>query len=242
MTPLFAPRRVALATAAALSLALPLSASAQEDTIRKNLAERMPTLGKIDQVSPTPMKGLFELRLGNDLLYTDAEGNFLLQGELFDTRARQNLTEQRLEAINQIAFKDLPLQNAIAIKRGNGKRQFAVFADPRCTFCKRFERDIQKLDNVTMHVFLLPILGPESTRISQQIWCSADRAKTWTDWMLKNTVPQGSGQCDTKALDANRALAQQYRITGTPALIFENGRRVPGAITLAQTESLLNQR
>lgn len=234
---LFSLYRSALA---ALALTAPLLAGAQEAAIRKNLAERVPSLGKIDEITPTPMPGLYELRLGTDLLYTDAEGNFVLQGQLLDTRQRKNLTEERQEKLTAINFKDLPLKNAITIKRGNGKRQLAVFADPNCGYCKRFERDVQALNNTTIHLFLLPILGADSVQKSRQIWCSADRLKTWNAWMLQGQAPQGAASCNTDALNANLALAQKYRITGTPTLVFENGRRVPGAIELAQLETLLN--
>ena len=141
---------------AALALALPLLAPAQDAAIRKNLAERMPALTQIDEISKTPMPGLFEVRIGHEILYTDAEGNFLLQGTLLDTRARKNLTEERMEKLTAIDFKDLPLKNAFTIVRGNGKRRLAVFEDPNCGYCKRFEKDLQKVDNVTCLLYTSP--------------------------------------------------------------------------------------
>ena len=224
---------------AALALELPLLAPAQDAAIRKNLAERMPALTQIDEISKTPMPGLFEVRIGHEILYTDAEGNFLLQGTLLDTRARKNLTEERMEKLTAIDFKDLPLKNAFTIVRGNGKRRLAVFEDPNCGYCKRFEKDLQKVDNVTVHFFLIPILGEDSAVKSRQIWCSADKGKTWTDWMVRDVTPKGKGDCNTEALDANLEFARKYRITGTPTLVFAGGQRVPGAINAPQIEQLL---
>ncbi len=227
---------------AALCLALPLAAAAQEAAIRKNLAERVPALNQIDEISKTPMPGLFEVRVGMDILYTDAEGNFLLHGSLLDTRNRRNLTEERVEKLSAIDFKELDLKHAITIVRGNGKRKLAVFEDPNCGYCKRFEKDLQKINNVTVHMFLIPILGADSTEKSRQIWCSADKLKAWNDWMLRDVAPKGSATCNTEALTANLEFASKYRITGTPTLVFEDGTRVPGAIGAQQLEERLAKR
>ena len=225
---------------ALLALALPLLAPAQEATIRKALTERIPGLSGIDEISKSPMPGLFEVRIGNDIFYTDPEGNYLIQGALIDTRARKNLTEERIDKLTAINFKDLQLKNAFTVVRGNGKRKVAVFEDPNCPYCKRFEKDLEKIDNVTVHTFLIPILGPDSTEKSKRIWFASDKVKTWDDWMLRNVAPKEAGaKCDTAALDANVAFARKYNITGTPTLVFVDGHRVPGAINTQQIEQLL---
>ena len=223
----------------ALVLALPFVAAAQEATLRKNLAERVPGLSDIDEVRKTPMNGLYEVRVGTEIFYTDAEGNYLLHGNLLDTKARKNLTEERIEKLTAIDFKDLQLKNAFTVVRGNGKCKVAVFEDPNCPYCKRFEKDLEKIDNVTVHTFLVPILGADSTEKSKRIWCSSDKAKTWDDWMLRHVAPKGASKCDTAALDANVAFARKYNITGTPTLVFVDGHRVPGAINAQQIEQLL---
>ena len=238
MTP-FALPRPALA---ALCLALPLAGAAQESTIRKNLGERVPALSQIDEISKTAMPGLFEVRVGTDVLYTDAEGNFLLHGNLLDTRNGRNLTEERMDKLLAVDFKTLNLKHAITMVRGNGKRKLAVFEDPNCGYCKRFEKDLQKIDNVTVHLFLIPILGEDSVTKSRQIWCAADKAKSWNDWMLRDVAPKGKAICNTEALTANLEFANKHRITGTPTLIFEDGSRVPGAIGAVQLEERLARR
>ncbi len=220
-------------------LAAGTAALANEAVIRKNLAERLPNLPKIDEVSPTPMKGLFEVRINqSDILYTDAEGNFLIQGALIDTKARANLTEQRIDKLTAIAFSDLPLKDAFTVVRGNGKRKLAVFEDPNCSFCKRFERDLTKLNDVTVYVFLYPILGQDSVTKSQNIWCAKNKAKVWEDWMLRNVTPP-TASCDTAALERNVAFGQKHRITGTPTTFFVDGSRVPGAVPLDKIEEAL---
>ena len=163
------PKLALLLAAAALSWGSMANVMAQEATIRKNLSERLPNLPKIDEISKTPMNGLYELRMGNDVMYSDAEGQFLIQGTLIDVKQRRNLTEERMEKLSAIPFDQLPLKNAFTQVRGNGKRKLVVFADPNCGYCKRFEKDLQKLENVTIYHLLYPILGEDSRTKSKNI-------------------------------------------------------------------------
>ncbi len=235
--------RIKAAALALLAALLCGTAAAQpagpaEAAIRKNLAERVPQLGAIDEVLKTPMPGLYEVRVGSEIHYSDAEGNFLILGNLLDARSRRNLTEERLDKLLAIDFDALPLKDAFRIVRGDGKRRMAVFEDPNCGYCKRFERDLQKVDNVTIYLFLYPILGPDSGEKSRNIWCARDKGKAWIDWMVRDQQAP-PGRCDTSALVRNIEFGKKYRITGTPTMIFSNGSRVPGAVGVAQVEKML---
>lgn len=215
-------------------------APAVDATLRKNLGERVPSLGKIDEVSRTPMPGVYEIRVGTDVFYADPEGNYLINGQLIDTRQRRNITEERVEKLLAIDFDSLPIKDAFTIVRGSGKRKLAVFEDPNCGYCKRFERDLQKIDNVTVYLFLYPILGPDSDEKTRNIWCSRDKAKAWLDWMVRNQVPAKAAEsCDTAAIARNVEFGRKNRITGTPTLLFADGTRVPGAVGAADVEKLL---
>lgn len=227
-----------LLAAATLGLALTATAQAQEPIIRKTLGERIPQLEKIDEVRTTPMSGLYEVRVGTDLFYTDAKGQFLIQGELIDTKARRNLTEDRINKLTAVDFNALPLQDAFTTVRGNGKRKLVVFADPNCGYCKRFERDLQNVDNITIYTFLYPILSPDSAEKSRNIWCAKDKTSTWNDWMLRDKPP-AAASCDTAALQRNLAFGKKHKITGTPTLLFTNGARVPGAASAQDIEKRL---
>ena len=214
------------------------SAFAQEAAIRKNLADRLPAFAKVDEVSKTPMSGLYEVRIDTDVFYTDAEGNFLIQGQLIDTKAKRNLTEERVEKLSAIDINTLPLKDAFTVVRGNGKRKLVVFEDSNCGYCKRFERDLQRVNNVTVYMFLYPILGQDSIDKAKNIWCAKDKAKTWLDLMVRD-LPVPKATCDTAALDRNIELGKRHKITGTPTLFFADGSRVPGAIAAAQIEKFL---
>ena len=222
-------------------LGLGLSAAAQEATIRKNLAERIPQLQAIDEVSKSPMAGLYEVRVnGTEIYYTDAEANFLVQGSLIDTKQRRNLTEERVDKLTAINFEALPFKDAFTIVRGNGKRRLAVFQDPNCGYCKRFERDLQKLNHVTIHMFLYPILSADSNEKSKHIWCAKDRVKAWQDWMVRDQTP-AAANCDTSAIARNIDIGRKFKISGTPTLVFVDGSRVPGAISMAEVEKHLSE-
>ncbi len=226
-------------TLVAAVLAAALGANAQEATIRKNLGERITQLKNIDEVTKSPMPGLYEVRVnGTEIFYTDATGNFLIQGSLIDTQQRRNLTEERVDKLTAINFDSLPLKDAFTIVRGNGKRKLAVFEDPNCGYCKRFEQDLQKVDNVTIHMFLYPILSADSTEKSKNIWCAKDKTKVWQDWMVRDQSP-AVASCDSAAIARNVELGRKYKITGTPTLVFVDGSRVPGAIGAAEVEKHL---
>jgi thiol:disulfide interchange protein DsbC len=214
---------------------------AQEAVIRKNIAERIPQLREIDEVNKSVLPGLYEIRVnGTEIYYTDAQGNYLIQGNLIDTKQRRNLTEERVEKLTAVKFDSLPVKDAFTIVRGNGQRKMAVFEDPNCGYCKRFERDLQKVDNVTIYMFLYPILGADSTEKSKAIWCAKDRAKAWQDWMVRDQpTPPAAAMCDTSALTRNVDLGRSYKINGTPTLLFIDGTRVPGAIESKQVEKYL---
>ena len=225
------------------TLALSQAAWAQEDVIRKNLPARLPQFKQIDEVRKSEIPGLYEVRVdGSEIYYTDAKADFLIEGSLIDTRNKRNLTEERVDKLTAVKFDSLPLKDAFTLVRGNGERKMAVFEDPNCGYCKRFERDMQKVDNVTIYMFLYPILGADSVEKSKAIWCAKDRGTAWLDWMLRDqAVSSTAGGCDATALSRNVELGRKYKINGTPTLLFTNGSRVPGAVDAKKVEQMLAQ-
>ncbi len=216
--------------------------SAQEAAIRKALSERLPQLPKIDEISRTPIAGLYEVRYGGtNLLYSDEKGDFVMvNGSMVDTKTRVDLTEARMDKLLAVDFEKLPLKDAMVVRQGNGNRRLAVFADPNCGYCKRFERDLLTVKDVTIYTFLIPILGPDSTAKSRDIWCSKDAQRAWRAWMVEGQAPTNAAAgCDTAAMDRNLAFSQTHRITGTPALFFEDGTRRPGALSADAVDKLL---
>ena len=226
--------------ALALALTFTHAAFAQEALIRKNLAERLPDFPKIDEVSKTPIPGLYEVRIGTEIVYTDERGDHVIQGNIIDTRTRKDVTQARIDKLTAIDFASLPLKDAIVWKQGTGARKLVVFADPNCGYCKKFETELQQVKDVTVYTFLYPILGGDSPDKARNIWCAKDNGAVWRDWMIRGTeAPRSMGTCDTAALQRNVALGRKYRVNGTPALVFEDGQRVPGALPPAEVEKRL---
>jgi thiol:disulfide interchange protein DsbC len=236
-----APRSTARTLLAAAALTAAGSLCAQEAVIRKNLAERLPTLPKIDEVSKSPVPGLYEVRYGGtEILYSDEKGEHILTGSMVETRTKTDLTEARIDKLLAIDFDKLPIKDAVHIKQGAGTRKMAVFVDPNCGYCKRFERDLAAIKDVTVYTFLIPILGPDSTIKSRDVWCAKDAATTWRAWMLEGVTPgKADAKCDAAAIERNLAFAQKYKINGTPAVFFADGTRKPGAIPGATVEKML---
>ncbi|RVU43415.1 DsbC family protein [Rubrivivax rivuli] len=231
---------------AILLLALAGTACSQNDaavqaTIRKALSERLPNLPKIDEITRSPVEGLWEVRYGGtEIIYSDAKGDFVFaNGSLVDTKTRTDLTQARIEKLLAIDWAQMPLKDAIAIKQGTGARKMAVFVDPNCGYCKRFERDLTTVKDVTIYTFLLPILGADSMAKSRDILCAKDPAVAWRAWMLDGVLPAKAVNCDTSAIERTLEFGTKQRVNGTPAVFFTDGTRRPGAISADSVERLL---
>lgn len=216
----------------AVALVFPLvlfagAAWAQAETrIRSIIEERFGV--KAEHIQKTPYFGLYEVKVGSRMLYTDENVTYLFAGSVFDGKTREDLTEARMEELSGIKWKDLPLADAIKTVRGNGSRQIAVFADPNCGYCKRFEQQLQAMNDVTIYTFLYPILSADSMEKSKAIWCSKDRSKSYYDLMLSGVQPTG-GKCDTSAVERNAALGRKLGVDGTPTSFTTSGQRIMGA-------------
>jgi thiol:disulfide interchange protein DsbC len=224
------------ASCLALLMALP-TFSQDLERVKSDLRKKFPD-AQIDSARKSGYGGLIEITGGGEVFYTDEKTSFLLLGSLIDTKTRENVTEARVRKLSAVKFDTLPFESAIKIVRGDGSRKIAIFEDPNCGYCKRFERDLAGLTDLTMYVFLYPILSPDSTEKSKAIWCAPDRAKAWLDYMLKDTMPTGGAACDTP-IEKNLALGRDKKISGTPTIFFEDGERVPGAMPMASFEKRL---
>jgi len=206
--------------------------------IRAAFAAQFPEIA-LTGIAATPFPGLYELQIGRDLIYTNAQVTYLLQGSLIDVQSRLNLTEQRLLALNQVDFASLPLDLAIRQVQGSGKHQLVVFEDPNCRYCKLLHETLAQMDDVTIYTFLFPILSEDSAIKARDIWCAQDRAQTWQDWMRKGEVP-ATAQCDTPIPEL-LTLGRELRIRGTPALFFADGSQVSGALPLQALQEKFEQ-
>ena len=150
---------------------------------------------------------------------------------MVDPKTKKDVTGERLEELTKIDFNSLPLEKAIKVVKGNGRRKVAVFSDVDCPFCKRLEQnELSNIDDVTIYTFLYPLeqLHPNAAEKSKLIWCADDRVEAWNNWVFKNKLPKKAGDCKVP-LEEIGQLARKLGVSSTPTLIFADGKRLKGA-------------
>ncbi|MBC7860504.1 MAG: DsbC family protein [Burkholderiaceae bacterium] len=230
----------AVTLGALLTMAGAAAETPTEAQVKKQILPRLGPQAKIDSVKETPYSGLYEVRTGGDILYTDKNAQYLFVGHIFDAKSAQDLTKQRIDEMNKVKFSDLPLELAMKQVKGDGKRVIAVFEDPNCGYCKRFRQSaLKELNNVTIYTFMYNILSPDSIAKSKDVWCSADRLKAWDDWMLNGKAAPTAAAACVAPHEQVLALGQKLHVNGTPSIFFADGSRIPGAIDAKALEAKL---
>lgn len=217
--------------------ALLSSAHAGEAEIRASIQEKFPKIGKLDHIVKTPYAGLYEIVIDGQLLYTDEKGLYLFDGSIIETKSRRNLSEESRRKLFAIDFDKLPFDLAMKKVKGDGKRRMAYFTDPNCGYCKRLEKELAKVTDVTLHIFLYPIF-PNSGDTVRNVLCAKDPVKAWDDLML-NSVAPASANCETST-DKVLALGKKLGVNGTPNLVFGSGAQSPGYLPVEELEKNLN--
>jgi thiol:disulfide interchange protein DsbC len=230
-----------VAAICAVLMATTALAEGPEANIKKKVEASLGQGAKVDSVRKAGVLGLYEVVLGSEIIYTDDKADHLVFGHIVDPKNRRDLTQDRLDKLAAIKFSDLPLNLAVKQVRGNGKRVIATFEDPYCGACRTIAKEYAPLDNVTIYTFLLPIINPPaSTNASKNIWCAKDRAKAWSDLMLKGIEP-ADVKCDSSAIDKTLELGARLKVNSTPTIYLSNGTRLRGALPVAQFDELLTR-
>jgi len=227
---------------ALLLLALAGPVLADEAGVRKGVEAFIGSSSPaVESVAKTPYAGLYEVVLkSGEIVYTDDQVGFLIDGSVIDTKTRKNVTEARHNQLSAIDFNTLPLEQAVKLVKGKGTRTIVTFEDPNCGYCKKLAKDLQTMKDLTIYTFLYPILSPDSAEKSKNIWCAKDKSQAWTEWMLEAKAP-AAASCDTAAIDKNVALGRKLRIQGTPTLFLTDGSRIGGYVSAADLEKNLAQ-
>ena len=232
------------ALATALLVGFALAALADEAAVRRMVEEKVRGQAQVEAVRKAPWGELFEVVVrgtdGIQIYYVDARATVIIAGQAIDAKSGRNLTEERLQKLSAIKWESLPFDAAITTTRGTGRRKIAVFSDPNCPYCKRFERDLAKLDDITVHIFIYPVISPASVAQTKSAWCSKDRVKAWNDLMLRDIQPAAKPDCDTP-VEKLVALGRKLGANSTPTWFLENGRRHSGALTLDEVRRLLDE-
>ena len=231
-------RKLILIFTAAFVAMISQTALANEATVKAALLKKYPQI-QIQSVLKTPLAGMYEVYADGQLHYTDEKATYLfVNAMMIDTDKKTNLTEERMNKLTAISFDQLPLDLTFRKVKGKGTRKLAYFGDPNCGYCKKFEQDLTKIDDVTIYVFLYPVLGQDSVDKAKSVWCSKNRVKVWDDLLVNGIAPAGPGSCDTP-IDKILAFGRSKNISGTPTMFFVDGTRVPGAIPQEQIEQKL---
>ena len=227
-----------IAAFAAASLAAG-SAGADENSVRQAFQSKFPKMA-VESVTRTPFPNVYEVVVDGQVFYTDEKTSYLFSGNLLDLRAGQprNMTQ---ETNNKLAAGLLAKSTEFAVKRvkGNGKRVVYTFEDPNCGYCKEQQKELGKMNDVTIYTFLWPILSQDSVDKAKAIWCSKDRARAWEDTMLRGATPSGRRDCDTTPLDRNAQIAQRFGLRGTPAVYVASGEQIGGFVPAEKIEAAL---
>lgn len=198
--------------------------------IAQQLRAQYPTT-RIDSVAPSPVPGLYEVVMGKNVAYVEPTGRYFVFGRVWDMQQRRDTTADRLGSIDKVDAGKLPRDQALTWVRGNGKRVLHVLADPQCGYCRQLERTLAQLDDVTVHVYVLPILGAESRRIAEGVWCAPRREQAWRAWMVDGTRPPKTPDgCRTDGLDQVERAARALGVQATPTLFSGDGRKRAGAL------------
>lgn len=210
------------------------------------IVERL-TGGKVQAFSAGPLPGLHEVIVNDKVLYIDGAGEHLIDGHIIDIAKRRSLTAQRqaefvVASTPPLRLAELDLADAITIQRGQvvPGRVLVSFEDPRCGFCKRLHVTLKDATDLTVHTFPISYLGPESRALNERIWCAPSRPMAWETVLSGQDLPAGvASGCGVEALDRNMALAERFRVMGTPTLFTVQGRRLDGAVGLGVIEGVL---
>jgi thiol:disulfide interchange protein DsbC len=233
-------------TVALGSFALTLVAAAdQNPTLSKEeLAAQLNGVEPSD-ITESPVEGIYQVALGSNVAYITHDGRFILQGELYDTRTSENLTEKtRAKArVSLLSSVDNDSVIVFSPKDGEVKHTVTIFTDIDCGYCRQFHREIDKVNALGIEVRYLfyPRTGPdtESWAKAESVWCSKDRNTSLTRAKLGGNVPDAT--CDEAPVGAHFDLGRQVGVRGTPALFSEDGELLGGYLPPATLAKLLDE-
>lgn len=225
-----------------LMLALSVAAAAahaDEAAIRKALNGFMPK-EKIDEIKPAEVKGLYEVRVGANIFYVSDDGKYFMQGQLYDTEARKNLTESELDDVRRGELDKVGADKMIVFKPEHSKYQVSIFTDIDCGYCRKLHSEIDQYlaEGITVRYLFFPRAGKGSDSYNKAVtvWCSPDRNQALT--AAKKNEKMDTRSCDNP-IDQHMALGEDFGMNGTPMIVTEKGTILPGYVPAAKLAGIL---
>lgn len=219
-----------LTIALAIFLAGPAWADdAELEAVRAKMSEMFEAI-EPENVTASQVDGWYTIQQGSIVAYVSADGRYLLQGDLIDLEQQVNLTEQSRNQARQGLVAGLADDNAIVFTPSEVKHSVTVFTDIDCTYCRKLHSQIDEyLDQgIQVRYVLYPRNGPasEAWTKSEQVWCAEDRNQALTFAKLDRAFK--SAQCDASVVSEHYGLGQDIGLSGTPAIVLEDGTLISG--------------
>lgn len=206
------------------------TALADEASVALGLSAVIPNISK-DNVSKTPITGLYQVLVGARVIYASEDGRYIIQGEMVDLVNRKNMTEQALNTTRQRELAKIDEKSMIIFPAKNEKHKITIFSDIDCGYCRKLHAQINDYTDagITVRYLLFPRTGPETESYIKavSVWCAEDRNQALTDAKLNNKVINKT--CENP-VDDHMALGQVFGVAGTPAIIADNGVMIPGFV------------
>ena len=195
---------------------------------------------KIDQMELSPVQGLYEVTLGTQVVYVTADGKYLLQGHLMDLGKREDITETKLNRVKKSALAKVSIDQMIVFSPANPKYTITVFTDIDCGYCRKLHSEINDFmaEGIAVRYLFFPRsgLGTPSYKKAVSVWCAADRKQALTD---AKAGKEPSEKTCTNPVAENMKLGELLGVTGTPAILLEDGQLLPGYMPAKRMAGLL---
>ena len=228
-----------------LLLALVAGGTLAADPAEQKVQDAIKTLvpdARIDSITRSELPGFYEVVLGGQPLYVSADGRYLISGALWDIGAKRNLTEARLAGLRKSTLDAVGADQRIVYPASQPKHVITVFTDIDCGYCRRLHQQMAEYNNagITVEYLFFPRagIGSESYDKAVSVWCAADRNAALTK--AKNGEPVENKTC-TNPIASQFDLGHKVGVSGTPAVIAEDGTQIGGYLTPEQMIARLDQ-
>ncbi len=194
-----------------------------------------------ENVTKSPVDGWYTVQKGSIVAYISEDGRYLLQGDLIDLDRNINLSEVSRNDSRRVLVAALQDDDAILFSPGDVKHSVTVFTDIDCGYCRKLHAQIDGYleRGIEVRYVLYPRNGPASRAwsTSEDVWCSRDRGEALTAAKLDRQFQ--TQKCDASMISTHYMLGQDIGLTGTPAIVFEDGTLVGGYLPPAALASRL---
>ena len=241
MKPIHTFSRLIVPVVAVFSLVFAAIASADEDidTLSKALAKRFPNV-TVDKLERTAIPGLYQLVAGSQVVYTDVNGRYMIEGDLIDMDTGKNFSEAAKAGIRMKALAQLSDDEMVVYQPEKVEHTINVVTDIYCPYCRKLHNEMDDYldNNIKVRYILLPLKGKKDVEDTVSVWCADDRN-------LALDIAKAGGGVEKKTcpnpLAKHKLVSRQLGVTGTPAIVLEDGRMLPGYVPVKEVVKLLNQ-